>query len=137
MMDASLLDTDILTEIFKGRNQYVATNATNYLHTHGQFAIFAMTRFEVVRGLRHKRANTMLASFSSMCARMVVFPISDDVLHRAADLWVTARNAGHPQRDADLIIAATALVRGRTLVTGNTAHFQWINGLSIADWRTP
>jgi predicted nucleic acid-binding protein len=98
MMDASLLDTDILTEIFKGRNQYVATNATNYLHTHGQFAFSAMTRFEVVRGLRHKRANTMLASFSSMCARMAVFPISDDVLDRAADLWVTAEGGSSSTR---------------------------------------
>jgi tRNA(fMet)-specific endonuclease VapC len=136
-MDASLLVTDILTEIFKGRNQHVATNAPNYLQAHGQFAISAMTQLEVVRGLRHKQANKMLASFSSMCARMEIFPISDDVLERAADLWATARNAGHPQRDADLIIAATALVHGRTLVTGNTAHFQWINGLPIADWRIP
>jgi tRNA(fMet)-specific endonuclease VapC len=136
MMDVSLLDTDILTEIFKARNQHVATIAANYLQFHGEFAISAMTRFEVVRGLRHKQANKMLASFSAMCAQMAVFPISDDVLDRAADLWVEARNAGHPQRDADLIIAATALVHNRTLVTGNTAHFQWINGLSIADWRT-
>jgi tRNA(fMet)-specific endonuclease VapC len=136
-MDVSLLDTDILTEIFKGRNQHVATNATNYLQAHSQFAISAMTRFEVVRGLRHKQANKMLASFSTMCAMMAVFPISDDVLDRAADLWVAARNAGHPQRDADIIIAATALIHGRTLVTGNTGHFQWIAVLSIADWRAP
>lgn len=136
MMDASLLDTDILTEIFKGRNQNVATNAAKYLQAHSQFAISSMTRFEVVRGLRHKQANKMLASFDTMCAHMAVFPISDDVLDRAADLWVEARNAGDPQRDADLIIAATALVHGRMLVTGNTAHFQWMNGLLIADWRT-
>jgi predicted nucleic acid-binding protein len=108
-----------------------------YLQAHGQFAISAMTRFEVVRGLRHKQATKMLESFGTMCARMVVFPISDDVLDRAADVWVTARKAGHPQRDADLIIAATALAHSRTLVTGNTTHFQWIAGLSIADWRTP
>ena len=59
---------------------------------------------------------------------MLVIPISDDVIDRAADLCVAAR-------DADLMIAATALVHGRALVTGNTPHFNWITGLSIANWR--
>jgi tRNA(fMet)-specific endonuclease VapC len=135
-MDLSLLDTDILTEIFKRRNPTVAANAAAYLQQHGQFAISAMTRFEVVRGLRHKRAATSLQRFESMCVHMFVIPISDGVLDRAADLWVDARDGGHPQRDADLIIAATALVHNRTLVTGNTPHYKWINGLSLADWRT-
>lgn len=134
-MNSSLLDTDILTEIFKGRDRTVGTNAVSYLRSHGQFAISAMTRFEVVRGLRHKRAVKLLSAFDSMCARMLVLPIADDVLDRAADLWVAARDGGHPQRDADLIIAATALVHNRTLVSGNTTHFQWINGLSLSDWR--
>jgi tRNA(fMet)-specific endonuclease VapC len=96
-----------------------------------------MTRFEVVRGLRHKRAAELLQRFELMCARMLILPISDDVLDRAADLWVEARNGGHPQRDADLLIAATALVHSRHLVSGNTLHFQWIKGLSIANWRVP
>jgi hypothetical protein len=48
-MDLSLLDTDILTEIFKLRNHTVAANAIAYLQQHGQFAISAITRFEVIR----------------------------------------------------------------------------------------
>jgi tRNA(fMet)-specific endonuclease VapC len=136
-MNPSLVDTDILTEIFKRRNRTVAASAAAYLREHGQFAISAMTRFEVVRGLRHKRANVSLHRFELMCARMLVLPISDDVLDRAADLWVEARDGGHPQRDADLVIAATALVQNRELVTGNTPHFQWINGLRVANWRSP
>jgi predicted nucleic acid-binding protein len=34
-----------------------------------------------------------------------------------------------------LIIAATALEHGRALITGNTAHFQWVPGLQIDNWR--
>jgi predicted nucleic acid-binding protein len=59
------------------------------------------------------------------------------VLLRAADLWAEARRGGHPQSDADLIIAATALEHGLALVTGNTTHFSWIPGLKLADWRQP
>jgi tRNA(fMet)-specific endonuclease VapC len=134
-MDSSLLDTDILTEIFKGRKAAVNSNAEAYLTHHGQFAISAMTRFEIVRALRHKRAAKSLSAFASMCTRMLVLPITNEVLDRAADLWVVARDGGHSSRDADLIIVATALVHSRDLVTGNTSHFQWINDLSLADWR--
>ncbi len=134
-MDASLLDTDILTEVFKLRNQTVAANAAAYLQQHGQLAMSAMTWFEVIRGLRHKRASKSLKRFELLCAQMLIIPISGDVLDATADLWVDARDGGHPQRDADLIIAATALVHNRTLVTGNTPHFQWISGLPITNWR--
>ncbi len=134
-MNPSLLDTDILTEVFKRRNPTVTAAAAAYLGEHGQFAISAMTRFEVVRGLRHKRADQLLQRFEFMCARMLILPISDVVLDRAADLWVEARDGGHPQRDADLMIAATSLVHSRELVTGNTPHFRWIQGLSLTNWR--
>ena len=33
------------------------------------------------------------------------------------------------------IIAATALEHKRVLVTGNTAHFSWVPGLRVEDWR--
>ncbi len=36
--------------------------------------------------------------------------------------------------DADLFIAAVALSRGATLVTGNRRHYERIRGLSIEDW---
>jgi predicted nucleic acid-binding protein len=39
--------------------------------------------------------------------------------------------------DADVMIAATALYHGRTLVTGNTVHFAWVPGLKILNWRNP
>jgi tRNA(fMet)-specific endonuclease VapC len=62
-------------------------------------------------------------------------PISDAVLDRASDLWADARKGGHPGRDPDLIIAATALESSRVLITGNLAHFSWIPSLAIENWR--
>jgi tRNA(fMet)-specific endonuclease VapC len=59
------------------------------------------------------------------------------IFDRAADLWAFARKAGLPRNDADLIIAATALEHERTLVTGNTAHFSWVPGLVLENWRQP
>jgi predicted nucleic acid-binding protein len=134
-MDIALLDTDILNEVLKGRNKSVVRSAAAYPNAHGQYALSAMTRFEVVRGLRHRGASHLLAAFATFCFRSLIFPIDDAILDRAADLWVVGRTAGYPHRDADLIIAATALEQGRTLITGNTPHFRWIPGIKIDNWR--
>ena len=134
-MDAALLDTDILNEVLKQKNRSVVRHASVYLQEHGQFAISALSRYEIIRGLRDAKATTQLTRFSVFCQNTIVFPITDAILNRAADLWVEAKRAGHPRSDADLIIAATALEHRGTLVSANTAHFAWIPGLKLANWR--
>jgi predicted nucleic acid-binding protein len=59
------------------------------------------------------------------------------IIVRAADLYADLYRDGHLISDADILIAATALVHGLTLVTENQAHFQRIRNLRIASWRIP
>jgi tRNA(fMet)-specific endonuclease VapC len=96
-----------------------------------------MTRYEVVRGLKAKKATRQFQKFAIFCQHCLIVGIDDTVLDRAAELWVSARQGGFPKKDADLIIAATALQKRRTLVTGNTNHFSWVPGLAVEDWRQP
>jgi tRNA(fMet)-specific endonuclease VapC len=42
--------------------------------------------------------------------------------------------SGRPTGEADILIAATALTHGATLVTHNIRHFDGIDGLKIEDW---
>ena len=127
-MDPALLDTDILSEVIKGRNATVTQRALAYANQYGTFAFrrFHDTKFPADH--REQNATTQMFRFDIFCQRSTVLAVTDAVLDRAADLWVEARRGGHPHGDADLIIAATAIVDGRTLITGNTAHFQWIAG---------
>jgi len=136
-MNESLLDTDILSEVLKQKNATVVQKAAAYLQQHARFAISAMTRYEVLRGLKEKGATKQITQFENFCQHSIVLPITDTVLDRTSDLWVAGRKGGHSHRDADLVIAATALEQGRTLVTGNTSHFAWIPGLVVEDWRQP
>ncbi len=50
-MDKVLLDTDILSEILKKRDQSVAGRAREYRAHYGRFTLSAATVMEVVRGL--------------------------------------------------------------------------------------
>ena len=136
-MPPCLLDTDILSEVLKQKNPRVVQTAAAYLQTHTQFTFSAITRYEVVRGLKSKAAAIQLQKFAIFCGHSLILPVTDAIFDLAADLWVTTHAAGRPQKDADLLIAATALVNGLSLVTGNTPDFSWIAGLSVNDWRRP
>jgi tRNA(fMet)-specific endonuclease VapC len=136
-MPLCLLDTDTLSEVLKQRHPVVVRRAGAYLRQYQEFAFSAVTRYEVVRGLKAKKATRQLGRFQTFCQHSLILAITDAILDRAADLWVAARQAGSSGNDADLIIAATALEHGRVLVTGNTGHFSWIPGLAVEDWRQP
>jgi len=136
-MMPALLDTDILSELLKQKNPVVVQKAAAYLVQHGQFALSALSRYEMLRGLLDKQATSALAKFAIFCQQSLILSVTDVVLDRAADLWVLAGRQGRPRSDADLLIAATALEHGRALVTGNTQHFSWIPGLTLEDWRIP
>jgi tRNA(fMet)-specific endonuclease VapC len=134
-MDAALLDTDTLSEIVKQRSAAIRHNASSYLGEYGQFTFSVFTRFEIARGYKEKRATRQLAQFEAFCKRARILPLTDVVFEKAADLWVLARQNGQAHGDADILIAATALEHQLVLATGNTAHFKWIPGLKVVNWR--
>ncbi|HJT33473.1 MAG TPA: PIN domain-containing protein [Pirellulales bacterium] len=136
-MDKAILDTDILSEVLKAKDQDVLTRAKDYLAVHQRLAFSSITYYEILRGLIAKRAGQQLAKFLKTARTSDLLPVNLPVLRRAAELWAEAQMQGHPRDDADLIIAATALDASRELVTGNLAHFTWIRGLRVTDWRTP
>jgi tRNA(fMet)-specific endonuclease VapC len=128
-MAPCLLDADILSEILKQKNPTVVQKAAAYLQAHQQFTFSAITSYEVIRGLKAKGATRQLAQFETFCHQSLILPLTDGIFDSAADLWVTTHASGRPQKDAELLIAATALVHGLTLVTGKAPAA----GVSVAD----
>jgi tRNA(fMet)-specific endonuclease VapC len=51
-MNRTLLDTDILSEVFKRRDANVEAKANAYLAEHGRLTLSSITVLEVVRGYR-------------------------------------------------------------------------------------
>ena len=136
-MPAALLDTDTLSEVMKGRDPRAQRRARQYLARYGGFSFSIITRYEILRGLKAKGATRQVAVFDERCHSSNVLPLTDDIIVRAADIYADLHRQGQLISDADILIAATALVRGLALITENIAHFRRVSGLDIESWRAP
>jgi tRNA(fMet)-specific endonuclease VapC len=108
--------------------------AGEYLRTYGSFTFSIITRYEILRGLEAKQAKRQIAAFERRCRTSTLLPLTDEVVVRAARIYGDLHRAGRLIDDADILIAATALVHDLTLVTNNRAHFERSPGLRIVSW---
>jgi len=131
-----LLDTVTLSEVIKGRDLGVLRRAREYLSAHGRFQFSIITRYEILRGLKAKDAVRQIERFEEQCGESLVFPLTDEIVVRAAEIYGALHKRGALVEDADILIAATALVHGLELVTENPSHFSRIPGLVIEGWRS-
>jgi toxin FitB len=89
-------------------------------------AVSAISRVEVL-GF-HQITPQHRQDFMDFFAKTQTLPIDDAVIDGAITLRQQRRMSL-----GDAIIAATALVHDRTLVTRNTTDFHWIAGLRLLD----
>jgi len=85
-MIRTLLDTDALSEILKGKRRHVVSQAEEYLIQHERLTFSAITLYEIERGLISKQAVGLLAHFDSIVQVSEVLPITVPILRRAAKL---------------------------------------------------
>ncbi len=139
-MDRCLLDTSAVSDVIRPADKRlpsVAKHLKQYLRSHGRFTYSEVSCYEVLRGLRKKRAAKQIRQFVEFCGHSELIPVSYDVLDRAATLWAEGQLQGITVDDGDLMIAATALLQRISLVTSNRSHFEWIPRLTLIDWRKP
>ena len=134
--DPRLLDTATLSDVIKGRDPGVLQRAREYLATHRRFQFSIITRYEILRGLQAKNAFRQVERFEEQCRASIVVPLSDDIVVRAAEIYGSLHRRGALIEDADILIAATALVHGLELVTENPSHFNRIPDLVFESWRS-
>ncbi len=129
----ALLDTDTLSAVLR-RNPIVIAKARDYLRSHHHFAFSIITRYEILRGLKVKRATKQQAAFDRFCVASTILPLSDAIVVQAAEIYADLYQRGELIGDADILIAATAIVGGHGLVTNNERHFERIERLNIDNW---
>ena len=120
-----LLDTDIIVNV--GRDHAGAVEQVSALMAAGPVNISAVTEMELVIGCRNKAE---LKNLAILLERYTVIPITPDITESSIKLLKTYR-LSHGLLIADALIAATALVTDRVLVSGNAKHFSMISGLQF------
>ncbi|HLF28797.1 MAG TPA: type II toxin-antitoxin system VapC family toxin [Anaerolineae bacterium] len=130
-----LLDTDTFSYVLNGREP-IATRARAYVEEAGRFSISLITFYEALRGLKFSQAAAKLERFERFAQTNEIIVLDISICRVAADLHATLRRRGQLLPDADLLIAATALARGYTLVTRNTGHFERVPNLQLENWAS-
>lgn len=116
-MSDYLLDTNILILYLRKTVGYY--ELLDSLAKDDTLYISAMTRLEIIRGMRDKERKITFEILDSLDN----IDISIEIADTAGELIRAWRTKGATLEDADAIIAATALTHNLVLVTTNSKHF--------------
>ncbi len=116
-MSDSLLDTSILIRYLRKTPGYL--DLMHQLDLTGELYISAMTRLEIVRGMREHECGETFDLLDSL----ETIPMTTEIADLAGELIRSWCERGATFGDADAIIAATAIHHKRALVTTNARHF--------------
>jgi predicted nucleic acid-binding protein len=146
-----LLDTNILSELRRQKPEpkvlaFVAAQPLEQLH------VSTVTLAEIRFGIELLPDATRRAELNDWLTHKVrpmfeqrMLPITEDIMFKWRLLVEDGRKIGHTFSQPDLIIAATGLHHGFTVVTRDTDHFvkaraavfnPWIDPLPVAAVRT-
>jgi tRNA(fMet)-specific endonuclease VapC len=138
-MARALLETDILSEVLRGKNDAVRRRAEAYLSQHGQLTICVLTVVEVVKGLERLKRQAAIDRFLTDVEAMEVLPLTSEPAILAGRMYGALERAGQPIGRIDPMVAAIASVNNLELVSGNRSHYERLVELEfplrIANWR--
>ena len=140
MIEPTLLDTDTMSEILKGRDPQVDRRKSEYLAVHHRLTFTSATVMETLHGLYRKDAVAQArVAEEAFAMNIEIAPTPSD--YRLAGRILGALSLrGTPIGVIDPLIAACALNRNLILATGNLRHFGFVAAagfpLRLEDWRT-
>lgn len=75
-----------------------------------------------------------MAVFNEFCKEIRVVLLDDlQIIEKAAEIHANLKRKGTPMQDADILIAATAIVKGLILVS-NDSDMLRVVGVTVEDW---
>lgn len=131
-----LLDTNLCIGVLRGKNQNLLSRFAMYPAS--SLYVCSVVVAELCSGAENSnnpsreqaRVDAFLANYRSL-------PVDDAVARIYAFHRVRLSRLGLIIADLDLLIAATALAHGLTLVSHNLSDFCRIPGLLLEDWEGP
>jgi len=128
-----LLDTNICIFTMKGRYPGIKRHLSELRPYHVK--IPSVVKAELLLGaLKSANPTASRAIVDRFLAPFETIAFGDAASEVYARVRFQLEKAGRPIGPNDLLIAATALAHGATLVTQNSREFARVQGLKIEDW---
>ncbi len=126
-----MLDTDTFSYLVSGRHPSVRAAVTR---NQKRIVLSSITLAESLFGAKKNGSQKLLALISLF---REIFPVQawdSSAAEIYSDIRSRMERAGHPIGNMDLMIAASAIASGSTLVTNNERHFRAVPGLAFVNW---
>lgn len=126
-----ILDTDTCVELLRGNGRVIEQRAL----TEDEIGVSFMSVAELYYGVeRSSQPAQARHAVGALLLSVLVVESDRAIAQRFGQLKTELWRDSMLLPDADLFIAATTLVHGSLLVTGNTRHFERIGGLRLERW---
>ena len=126
-----ILDSDVCIEILRGNAEVIERRR----QVDDEVATTWITAAELAFGAEQSRdPERNIALVTEFLATLPIMGLDQTAALEFGRCKARLERTGRRVADADLLIAAIALVRGASVVTGNRKHYERIEGLRIEDW---
>ena len=132
-MNGYALDTNTISFILRG-DKCLQKKVYDEVNGGISVVIPPIAYYEIKRGLIANQAQNKLKAFERLYGLLGVDFMDVDTLDKAAGIYAALKKVGRLVDDADILIAASCLSHGYTLITNNVKHFERIDGLQHENW---
>ena len=128
-----IIDTNIISSLMKNDSE-VKVRLQNAFLNGSEVFISGLSYYEIKRGLLAINATKKLHIFNEICRRFRIL-LLDDIrfFDKASEIYADLKQKGKLIKDADILIASTALVYEFTLVSDDS-DFLRIYNLTVENW---
>ena len=128
-----LLDTNIVSAIFKNNLKVIIE--LDKLRTQGEKVfISGMTYYEIQRGFLAVKATKKLINLENLCNEYKILLLDDmAIFQKASEIYADLKQRGLPIQDADIFIAATAIIHNLILVSHDSDLLR-VKELQLENW---
>lgn len=131
-MSSLTLDTDIVIEILRGNQRVI--NKLKSLDRDALVYITGLTVYELYKGVLLIRNEKLERDVEDFIESVEVLQPDPYIEKKAGKIYADLRKRGELINDADILIAATAVINDSVLVTNNIEHFKRIKELKLENW---
>ena len=132
-MKRCTLDTNIITAFFKN-DLRVVQRVSEYLEFFDKLTINIISYYEILRGLKDLGNEERLNRFEDFIQENELVSIRKETVEKAAEIYAYLKKEGNLIEDADILMAAIAIVEKLVLITNNINHFKRVKGLKVDNW---